>query len=271
MTIEATEHLLTEQEARRLTERIRTALDRVSTAWADLAERIGEAYDRRADLALGYSSWAEYADAELKPPSALAAEVRRELVGLLSARGMSTRAIAPAVGVRSDSTIRADIAQVRDHRAPATGSTVVINGTIVAQSERIDPATGEVLDVEPYPQLRRAPWPERRDEPVADPTSVTVGGGEAPAVAEPRKVTGLDGKQYSRPEPATPRRKALPEQFMTATLALADRVAAIVRLAEDDRFAANAEKVATANRSDLIRAIDALSGVVAKLPERNPS
>ena len=31
---------LTDTEERRLTERIRTALDRVSTAWADLAERI---------------------------------------------------------------------------------------------------------------------------------------------------------------------------------------------------------------------------------------
>ena len=30
---------LSEPEARRLTERIRTALDRVSTAWADLGER----------------------------------------------------------------------------------------------------------------------------------------------------------------------------------------------------------------------------------------
>ena len=49
---------LTEAEARRLTERIRTALDRVSSAWADLAERVAEAYQRRADLALGYGSWA---------------------------------------------------------------------------------------------------------------------------------------------------------------------------------------------------------------------
>ena len=135
---------------------------------------------------------------------------------------------------------------------PATGSTVTIGGTIVAETEHIDLTTGEVLD----------PIPE---------TSATTGGGEAPVVAEPRKVTGLDGKQYTRPEPATPRRKALPEQFMTATLALSDRVAAIVRLAEDDRFTQNAEKVATANRSDLIRAIDALAGVVAKLPERNNS
>ena len=65
MTIETVN--LSEQEARRLTERIRTTLDRVSTAWADLAERITEAYQRRADLALGYATWAEYADAEPRP------------------------------------------------------------------------------------------------------------------------------------------------------------------------------------------------------------
>lgn len=272
MTVQPVE-LLDEQGARRLTERIRTALDRVSTAWSDLSERITEAWERRADLALGYGSWAEYAEAELRPPSQIAAEVRRELVGLLSARGMSTRAIAPTVGVSHaqiavDRQVSSDLTPVRN-RTPDPGPTVY--DLHDPSFERIDPATGEVLDAEPYPQLRRAPWPERRDEPVADPTSATTGGGEAPVVAEPRKVTGLDGKQYSRPEPATPRRKALPEQFMTATLALSDRVAAIVRLAEDDRFTQNAEKVATANRSDLIRAIDALAGVVAKLPERNNS
>ena len=89
---------MTEPEARRATERIRTALDRVSTAWQDLAERVADAYSRRADLALGYGSWAEYTQAEFNVPT-LATEVRRELVSLLSAQGMSTRAIAPVVGV----------------------------------------------------------------------------------------------------------------------------------------------------------------------------
>ncbi len=37
---------------------------------------------------------------------------------MLSAQGMSTRAIAPVVGVRSDQTIRADLAKVRDDHAP---------------------------------------------------------------------------------------------------------------------------------------------------------
>ena len=89
---------LTHDEAERLTERIRTALDRVASSWSDLAERVTEAFERRADRAMGYGSWAEYAESELKPSSTLAVEVRRELVGLLSAQGMSTRAIAPAVG-----------------------------------------------------------------------------------------------------------------------------------------------------------------------------
>ena len=90
---------LTEPEARRLTERIRTALDRVSTAWADLGERITEAFERRADIALGYGSWAEYAEAELQPSGQIAADVRRQLVAMLSAQSMSPRAIAPTIGV----------------------------------------------------------------------------------------------------------------------------------------------------------------------------
>ena len=131
--------MLTEHEARRITERIRAALDRVSTAWSDLAERVAEAYERRADLALGYTSWAEYAEVELRPPSALAAEVRRELVGLLSARGMSTRAIAPTVGL-GKSQVSEIRSQVSGDRTPAP-------------------------QPDDYPQARRAPWPERRDAP----------------------------------------------------------------------------------------------------------
>lgn len=126
---------LTEAEARRLTERIRTRLDRVSTAWADLATSITEAYQRRADLALGYGSWSEYAEAELKPSEGLAADVRRQLVGMLSAQGMSTRAIAPTVGVH-DSRVRQIKREVGNNYPPAP-------------AEVIDPATGEVLDLAP--------------------------------------------------------------------------------------------------------------------------
>lgn len=213
---------LTEAEARRLTERIRTALDRVSTAWADLAERITEAYQRRADLALGYATWAEYADAELRPAEGLAVEVRRQLVSMLSAAGMSTRAIAPTVGVKSPDTVSRDLRQVSDDRTP---------------------------DREPYPQARRAPWPERREEPAEridpatgeavpaptfKPLDVTdwtaeeldaqiaaddavIESYERATVPAPVKVVGLDGKTYTRPEPKeTPK-----ETTMTAASRLA--------------------------------------------------
>lgn len=144
--------------------------------------------------------------------------------------------------------------------------------------DRIDPATGEVLtETSTAAGSGEAPaavdlneW--RRDQlQRAEDEGLIIALTGPNSIADPPKVTGPDGKQYTRPEPSTPRRKALPEQFLTATLALTDKVKAIVRLAEDDRFTSNTEKVATANRSDLIRAIDALTGVVAKLPERNIS
>ena len=91
--------IATEHEARRITERIRAALDRLSTAWGDLVERVTEAHERRVDEALGYDSWESYAKAELTPSSEIATELRREIVAKLSEAGMSTRAIAPVVGV----------------------------------------------------------------------------------------------------------------------------------------------------------------------------
>lgn len=79
-----------------------------------------------------------------------AADIRRELVGLLSAQGMSTRAIAPTVGV-SNKTISLD-RQVLPQVTPAagterTGSTIATTeGVVIAQAEHIDLTTGEVLD-----------------------------------------------------------------------------------------------------------------------------
>lgn len=246
MTIQTPE-LLTEHEARRLTERIRTALDRVSTAWSDLSERITEAWERRADLALGYDSWAEYAEAELRPPSQIAAEVRRELVGLLSARGMSTRAIAPTVGVSHaqiavDRQVSSDLTPVRN-RTPDPGPTVY--DLHDPSFERIDLTTGEVLDAAPE-------------------TSATTGGGEAPVVAEPRKVVGLDGKQYTRPAPSAPARRPLRDGFRDAALDLDKIIGRFERLIADDRYPRNRDEVAR-YANDLTRARDALDRLVGQM------
>lgn len=240
---------MTRDEAERATERIRVALDRVSNAWATLGERIKEAYQRRADLALGYGSWAEYADAELKPTEGIAAEVRRQLVGMLSQAGMSTRAIAPTVGA-SVGTVHSDRASGvhRLNTSPESEST--------ADDSVIDSETGEVHE---SPEAWFAAVRTERDTE------------NAPREA-PQTVTGLDGKTYTRPAPKpnseaspTSKRRPLTDQFFDAAYDLNRRVESVHRLTEDDRFDTNKNKVAQKHLSDLIRSRDLLQQVINRL------
>ena len=90
-----------------------------------------------------------------------------------------------------------------------SGSTVVVNGTIVAEASRIDLTTGEVLGAEPESlddwrrdQLQRAE-DEHRIVKLTGPDSVT----------DPPKITGLDGKTYTRPAPKEPARRPLRDGF----------------------------------------------------------
>jgi hypothetical protein len=121
--------------------------DQDLTSPRDLAQRVTEAYERRADLALGYASWAEYATAEFKPAEGLAASVRQQVVGLLSAQGMSTRAIAPVVGV-GQSQVRRD-AQVSRDGSPDVGRIATRDGVVIAEAEhhdlRVNPETGRIV------------------------------------------------------------------------------------------------------------------------------
>lgn len=97
MTVESAAYM-TRDEAQRATERIRLKLDSAANVLDSLAALVSDAYQRRADLALGYETWADYADTEFAEQTRnLAAPIRRELVGRLAVAGMSTRAIAPAV------------------------------------------------------------------------------------------------------------------------------------------------------------------------------
>lgn len=121
---------LSAQDARALTDRIRIQV-------SDLLPLIKEAYTRRADLALGYESWAAYCDTELRGLRMPLAE-RQTATAELRAEGLSTRAIAGALG-SSDATVRRDLA--------ATGAT----------DDAPDRATG--LDGRSYP-ARKPPKPE---------------------------------------------------------------------------------------------------------------
>lgn len=198
MTLAAVE-MLDQAEARRLTERIRVALDRVSSSWADLAERVAEAYERRADLALGYDSWEAYAAAELKPSEGIAATVRAQLVGLLSAHGMSNRAIGSALGV-SEGTVRNDQKQVRSDYAPA---------------ERINPVTGEIVPAPTFGAVDVTGWTNDEITEDVEACEAETAHWKETTVPAP-KVTGLDGKTYARAQP-----KETKETPMTAASRLA--------------------------------------------------
>ncbi len=106
---------LDEEEARSLTNRIRQCV-------AVAHESIVHAYKGRAWTALNYGSWDDYCEAEfggarLPIPKA----DRSDVVALLRAEGMSTRAIGSALGLSKD-TVHRDLAGVSDETPAVTGA-----------------------------------------------------------------------------------------------------------------------------------------------------
>lgn len=100
---------LTTDEARALTARIVAGL-------ADLLPLIKEAFERRADVALGYTTWPDYCDAELRGLRVPIVD-RPKAVAELRSAGMSTRAIGAALGV-GKSTVDRDLSSVPDGTVP---------------------------------------------------------------------------------------------------------------------------------------------------------
>lgn len=95
--------------AERRAERITLRLDAIADNYAAVMPMIREAIEQRDDLALGYRSPGEYvADRFGGSLQRLGVEVRRAVVGELTAAGLSTRAIAPVVGV-SHMTVQNDV------------------------------------------------------------------------------------------------------------------------------------------------------------------
>lgn len=96
---EVVQQAMTEQDARRLTERIRLTALTYTEAKAKLLDLVQEAKECGAHEVLGYSSWQAYlSDVLGEEPMRLARDERQEMVKVLSSEGMSTRAIAPIVG-----------------------------------------------------------------------------------------------------------------------------------------------------------------------------
>ena len=100
---------MTVDDARRLTQRIRLTAQNFIETKSKLISLVEQAKAGNAHLALGYASWTAYlSDVLGDEPLRLARDDRQEMVAILSAEGMSTRAIAPIVGVHH-ATVAEDI------------------------------------------------------------------------------------------------------------------------------------------------------------------
>jgi hypothetical protein len=93
---------MTRDEAQDITRAIRTRCEEI---W----DLLVIAYNRRADVAMGYDSWDDYCTVEFREARIqVPAEERSAVVGSMRAAGMSTRAIGAAMGT-SATTVRRDI------------------------------------------------------------------------------------------------------------------------------------------------------------------
>lgn len=230
---------MSEDDARRITERIRSLVVQTREGMEKVQRLLTEAKDGNAHVALGYGEgeWTRYmADLFADQPLRLPRDQRKELVGYLAGEGMSSAAIAPIINTtdRRARQIMAEARQAGSDFRPAPQSTPAVDRT-----------TGDVSD-----------WP------------VVPPPGQAPTA---QKTTGLDGKQYSRPtaqppaEPVKPKRRALTDQFFDAAYDMNKAVERVARLTADDRFPRNADQVAAKHRNDLIRARDLLQQVISQL------
>ncbi|GAB3125759.1 hypothetical protein [Glaciibacter psychrotolerans] len=246
MTTVAVIPQMTHDEAETITEQITFRLDAIADNYEVVMPLIREAIERGAHDVLGYPSVGAYVSDQFGGAlSRLGVEVRREVVRELSAAGMSTRAIAPIVGVTRQ-MVSKDIhanevaTELPPELSDAPGTTQRLTGANSA-SEANFPAlaavnldTGEVFDA---------------------PTTVT----ETHTV---KTVTGLDGKTYKTQEPKTPQRRALTETARDTGWELHKTIEKLQRITEDDRFTRNKEEVASHLRGHLQFAIESCQGIL---------
>lgn len=136
---------LSEPAATRLTQRIRLLAQSTCDQLRKLKTLVDEAQAGKAHIVLGYPSWPAYlADVLGDLHLHLGRDDRRDLVGYLSDKGMSTRAIATTVNVARN-TVKSDlqVGQIdppATERAPAADTEVFVTNTgqeiVVTGAER---------------------------------------------------------------------------------------------------------------------------------------
>lgn len=274
-------------DAERRALKIGLRLDTIADNYEAVMPMIREALEEGDHATLGYRSPGEYlADRFGKALSRLPVIVRREFVGELTDAGLSTRAIAAVTGTSHETARKDQMAGVntltpepaaltdepgRVMKLTGAGSASDYRETVNTETGEVsddylsDDATGEEVtsSAEAFPTggAVRADDAEGAPGEEVEPTSQNTTAPSRPA------VTGLDGKTYKPRDRKAAPRKPLLDSFTAKRWEMQKALESLSRLTADDRFPQNAEKVATANRSDLIRIKDQLELVIEQLPE----
>lgn len=247
--------ILSPSEAQRLTQRIKLTASSIRDSMFKLKNLVEEAKASNAWQVLGFRSWTEYlADTLGSEPMRLGRDERQELVEYLSGEGMSTRAIAPIVGVAHKTVARDLEAAVSfDTPAPVESSPEVDSPAAVLA----DPLTGEVIATEMVDatdeEFDHALAQARSDGDLSQANVVSH-----IAQHEPRAVTGLDGKTYSTPAPQQ-RRSSLVDDARNAGWQLRKAVERVQRIRDDDRFNKNKAEILAALQPHLDLALEVIS------------
>lgn len=247
-----TGEILDVEAAERRASFICTDLDFAATSFETAMGRMREAIADRDDIALGYRSPGDYLSERFGGRLArLGVDLRREVVRELTEAGLSTRAIAPVVGV-SNYTVHADqkAAPVRDltpqtPEPASAGEADAGSGQTPEGEGHGEAATASVVDPSPRPPVTgidgktyKAPEPK----PAATPKPVLVGGAAEydnaaqSSLALARAITKFLQLQHpnmrvqmrrcwsmaSAEVPPTPRRDVTPEQMRVAAQGLLD-------------------------------------------------
>jgi transposase-like protein len=246
----ADKQLLTAAEAERLTTRINLKLGIIADNYEAVMPLIRQAIDGKAHEALGYPSIGAYAAGRFGDSlTRLGVDMRRDVVRELTEAGMSTRAIAPILGVSKD-TVHRDLARVSDETPPQPDRRE-------SHDSPAQPGQQAVRDLTPEPSTT-----------ITD-AAETITGEVLPP--PPPKVTGLDGKEYAhrqaiaRDEPDRKRRRRpLKDGFFDASRDIEKAIDRLGRLIEDDRFARN--RADLAHYANLFgRSMDRLQAVIDQL------
>lgn len=246
--------MMTLDEARRVTERIRIQATNVRDGLEKLQEHVDAAKAGKAWEVLGYKSWTAYlADVMGEEPLRLSRDDRREVVELLAGEGMSTRAIAPIVGVQHSA-----VAKDLRRSGVSTGHTSS-SGPSAPSAPSPESTVRDSRTVEPSYPATVPPVEHGGDADSRTPLTE-----DTDTIRTPVRVTGMDGKTYTRPTPAPedkPRKTPLPKTFTSAVLDVQRRLKTLRDLTTEDRWPANKNQVATMHGSDLERINDLLQEI----------